>query len=174
MNSFGKIATAIGVILALFFVPTLILSLQAKAVDESHVNTVTEEFVNRCRSSGYISAGDYLSFCRDVSSTGVYKIDIQYQKKVAYPDLDSVGNPTGDAEIGYISLGNKDVLEYMFPDDISNPTRDFKMDVGDVLFIRITRESANAGIRLMYQYLGIDLTKTIARHGGQVGQYLGE
>ena len=70
-DAYGKLTFGLIAILVLFMFPTIFMGLQMQRSAETRANEYTEQFVDNCRSTGFITYHDYQAYMDKMSLLGL-------------------------------------------------------------------------------------------------------
>lgn len=131
---------------------------------EVNISDLTTEFVDECRTTGYISASNYQKFTKDIYAAGNYTIEFEYNAFISYPDDDS---PTGYTD-GYYTYNTEDVENALFP--ASGETKNLKLKNKDSLTVTVKRQGKTMSSNLWSFLLGSGRSgQIVVNYSGTVG-----
>lgn len=109
---------------------------------QMHCEDAIHEFVDKSRSTGYISADAYLELTRKMGETGhLYTLVIKHESYNTYPKLDESGREiAGEYTEGYNAYYNNEILAALFPDDPNEPFGEWEMKNGDYLKVNFEQK----------------------------------
>lgn len=157
----GKIISAIMAIVALVFVPVILISLKTEDAVQSYVQSRTVAFIDDCRASGCISPQNYLTYVYAIGTTGTYDIQIEHRSSVAYP-----GQNAGTWLNGQIAYYRPEILNEMFG---SGMDQDYPMKNGDYLSITVQGKGSGVTNALVSFFSDSDSGGVSVSYGGYVG-----
>lgn len=137
---------------------------------EAYVKNETVEFVDECRTTGYINPDNYENYVQLISKLGSYRVKISHGAKKAYALYD--GNSfTGKYTEEYVYTNLDQILQYMYPDTTSGVGKvNYEMHNGDELTVTVTRAKgifSNTFAWLAGSSTGTDTT--IITYSGKIG-----
>lgn len=158
-NILKPISYSLG-IFAMFFIVIAIYAAKLDYDSQSYCNDAVQEFVDKSRTSGYISANNYNEMISKMTGTGnLYDVTIVHQSKVCYP-----GETDSDFLSNYYTYTKDEIL-----DEIFNDSGTYKMKNGDYLRVSYSLKEATFGVKL-YSFFTTHTYKSIrGSYGGYVG-----
>ena len=132
-------------------------------------NDAVQEFVDKSRASGYISADSYMLMMDRINGTGnLYNVTILHQSRNTSPLVDDDGNVVDNSFIySYTPYNKDDILSYMFTS--SGTTQNWSLKNGDYLKISYSLKNPTFASK-MYSFWTTHEYKTIhGSYGGYVG-----
>ena len=137
-----SLMTIVAIFLAailMFVFPLMAVSERNDDIAQSAVQTATAEFTTKIATKGKITSSDYEDYLAKIATTGntyeveieVQKLDENFGKKSATTGQDLIG------ENSRYSVFTTDVLDYIYPDNESNLTRDYLLNKGDNIIITV-------------------------------------
>lgn len=138
---------------------------------QTYCNTAVQEFVDKARATGYISANSYRELTQKFGNTGnLYTITIKHESYNTYPVTDDAGNVvSGQYSDSYRAYYNDEILEAIFPEDINQPEGQWSMKTGDYLKVSFELQEATLGSKLYRLWTKTELKTISGSYGGYVG-----
>ena len=146
--------TIIGLFLAatvMFIIPLMSMAEKNDKIAQSVWDTAVSEFVDTVSNAGAIKPSDYEALEQKLASTGnlpeiiieIQHLDENPGKKATTASGDLIGE-----NVRY-STFTKEILEYMYPDDIDNMIRNYPLKKGDniIVTVRNTNETLAQQLR---------------------------
>lgn len=170
MNDTLITVIAIGLAAVLMFVfPLMTMADRNDDVSQLAVETATNEFVDKIRSTGKITQANYDQFIETISSTGnTYNVEMEVQvkdenlgKKTSQVTRDKIG------ENVYYSVYTSQIEKDME----NSPTRSYLCKEGDIVSVKVTNTNQTIGQQLknfFYTVTGNDAYTIAAEHAGVV------
>lgn len=162
---------AIGLAAVLMFVfPLMTMSDRTDDIAQLAVETATTEFVDKIRSTGKITKGNYDKFLETITSTGnTYNIEMELKvkdenlgKKTTQADSDKIG------EGAYYSIYTSQIEKELAKND-NNGT--YYCKEGDIVSVRVKNTNQTISQQLknfFYTVTGNDAYTIAAEHAGVV------
>lgn len=151
---------AMGLIL-LFILPIMIIMLNFDNEMEKYANDAMVEFIDKSRSTGYISASNWEEFVGKVMATGKnYEIHICHESVYTYPEAG------GGYSTHYYPYYREEIVSGIY-----QPTGTVKwnMKAGDYIRVSLTEENAGYGMQMFSMLFGTEQAKHVNTYGGYVG-----
>lgn len=157
-------------IVVLFLAVVGIYSAKMDSNAQTYCNDVIEEFVDRSRASGYISAESYLEMMRKINSTGnLYEVEITHQSKTSVPYIDASGNEVqGRYAESYNAYYRNEILGVLFPDGNAG-YGNYPLKKGDYLKVNFSLKEPTLGGRMLWFVTRKDIKTISGSYGGYVG-----
>lgn len=168
-------------IIGIFLTLVVVFNIYMAKMDndaQSYCNDAIEEFVDKSRSSGYISPESYLTMARRVNNTGnLYELEIVHQSKTTVPltnpdgtnVVDADGNIVSDTTYSYNSYNKEDILTILFPNDPNEDYGRYDLKNGDYLKVSLNLKEPTLAARLYSKWSGTQLKTIAGSYGGYVG-----
>ena len=138
----GTLMTIVGLFLVatlMFIVPLMSVSERNDDVAQSLAQTAVADFVNNAATTGLIKPTEYEALVDKLDSTrNTFEITIEVQRLDENPAKKGVS--TSQDLIGEnlrYSTFTTEILDYMYPDDIANMTRNYPLNKGDNIIVTV-------------------------------------
>ena len=170
----GRMAAIFITVIAVVFLPILVLSLKMENTTRSMIETYVTQFVDNARTTGKITPEEYektyanILRCQDYCS-----FQMTHSSRMYAPDDGMLSDQNAVAY--YSDFNNQDILDVMYKsyDDKNIP---YEMRNGDYLTVTVKNERptfATRLYRLIVRSNGND-TSIYVNYGGLVGNYIEE
>lgn len=149
----NTLMTIIGLFLVatlMFVVPLMAVSERNDDIAQSVAQTSVTEFVNSAANAGAIKPSEYEALISRLNSTGntfeitleVQHLDENFGKKSNTTSGDLIG------ENQRYSTFTTEILDYMYPDDISNMIRNYPLKKGDNVIVTVKNTNETIATQL--------------------------
>jgi len=165
MNALSKFAGCILIVLLLVIIPIREEYSFMENLITNNVNQTTYTFSKNCRVRGYINKNDFDNFRIQLAkSNRRYKITITYRRIEYYPLAITDKRYTKDKP--YVAEYYTETENQIIP--LIRQNKDFQMEKGDDLTIRVADISSNTAYDVISRFLGRKPQKVICSYGGTV------
>lgn len=170
---FQEFLTPVNYVVGIFLVALLgmgSLCLKMDASAQSYCNDAVEEFVDKARASGYISAESYTEMMQRINATNnIYQVSIRHESRISVPQTNDEGHVTGGVTNAYNAYYKDEILGYIFNDDGSSGFHNYPLKNGDYIQVTFELEEPTFATRLV-TFFSARAPKTISgSYGGYVG-----
>lgn len=167
-DSFGRVVAIVCGVLALFFLPLLIIGLKSDNTAQALIDNEVVEFVDNARATAKITPEAYENLCKKIDSIQPFcEIQITHSEKC------SVADETGEIVTYYDDTGKMDILDYMYPETGEN--RYYEMKNGDFLNVTVYNVKPTLGTKI-YRFImplyAPNNTVLYTTYSGYVGNYV--
>lgn len=160
-DSVSKIFGYVMGVILLFVLPLLVIMLNFDNELDRYANDAVVEFVDKSRSTGYISAENWETFVHKIVSTGKnYKIYVCHESVYMYPEAG------GGYSTHYYSYFRDEIVSGIYQ---PSGTVKWNMKSGDYLRVSIEEENAGFGMKMFSSIFGTGEAKHLNTYGGYVG-----
>ncbi len=177
MNSFLKIFAVLIAVLLLYLYPIAETFDQQDNISELVVLKATTTFVDAVRDKGFVSPTMYSDFMETIAATGnTFDVQMEHGSKKYVPVYDDPTKPEtfrGSYEVHYDKFYNAQILPVLFPNSAAakdNPTRRYKLRVGDTFAVTVKNTNRTPGT-ILFDFLNQAISpneKIFIPYGGVV------
>ena len=162
----GKVMVYIFGSILLFIMPILNLMTKQDNTIQTVVNDATVTFIDKARSTGYISGTSYLEFMDRLDATGyVYEVHITHLSKEVLPKEGA----TGDYSATWDATYEDEIGKELFPGTVNKTDTTYLLKNGDFLKAVVTNKTETMGAKMLNMF-GVHTGTTIYEsYGGLVG-----
>lgn len=145
-DSFGKVVAIIITVLAIFFVPLLIITMKMDNTSQAAIETAVVKFVDNVRTTGKITAGAYESLCETIDSyQECCNIKLEHSSRV-------VSNDNGKVTEFYYDYNKNDILDYIYKSD-AQKNIPYQVQNGDYFKVTVYNETPTLGTKLYRMFI---------------------
>lgn len=155
------ISYTIGIIV-MFAIPICLYAIKMDYNSQSVCDDAVQQFVDRSRAAGYISASNYSEMVSTITATGnLYNISIYHQSKICYPGKDNKG-----FDYNYMTYTTDEILNALFDESGGGQ---YNMKNGDYLKVTYSLKDPTLGAKIYSMWTSHSYKSIRGSYGGYVG-----
>ncbi|GGF94365.1 hypothetical protein [Paenibacillus aceti] len=181
-NPLSKIMAALLAVALLLLFPAVQAAEREEDIAVLAAYNTMVQFTDAVRNKGYLSAGMYEDFMRDLAVSGrIYEVELEHRYKKYHPEYRDPADSTSFQDrfsVVYDSYYTSDLLSRLFPDSVpesdgvqQSADRLYKLETGDFFSVSLTRRSVTPyEILSGFLYAGSALGRSqqVLLYGGMV------
>lgn len=159
-NILKPFSYAIG-IFVMFAIPICLYAIKTDYNSQSVCDDAVQQFVDRSRAAGYISANNYNDMISTITATGnLYNINIYHQSKICYP------GESQSFDYNYMTYTTEEILDQLFDESGAGQ---YNMKNGDYLKVTYSLKDPTLGARIYSLWTTHSYKSIRGSYGGYVG-----
>jgi len=149
-NPLSKIVAALLVVALLVLYPAVQAAEREESIAVLAAYNTMVQFTDAVRNKGYLSAGMYEDFVRELAVSGqVYEVELEHRHKKYHPEY---GDPADSGtfqerfSVIYDSYYTPELLSQLFPDtgSLDDTDRLYRMEIGDFFSVALSKRSVSS------------------------------
>lgn len=127
---------------------------------DTHIDSETVKFINKCASTGQVDPALYYAYASDISKVGNYTI------RITHESINQYSSSTDNYVTATVSYTQDEILDYMYGE---SENKAYSLKAGDLLTIKVIKNSSD--LTTLFEALTMQTPSTvISEHSVYVGE----